>query len=124
MKNRLRSPACVRRSSRSFTRVVDPKPATVFACSRSTTRITPSSARSRRSRGCNTNPLLFPVIERLPAFAVCDFLSLRDIPFDMGADSAPLVAGAIQEIGVIDVRVLDCGNADFCKPFCAGFHDG
>ena len=48
---RFNTPARVSPSNRVLARVVDPKPATTLAWSRSITRITSSSLSSRRSRG-------------------------------------------------------------------------
>src|SRR5438093_11969702 len=103
-KNRRKSPARPNARSRAFTRVVEPNPAMIFACSRSMTRVRASSCRSFRSRACKTIPRrLFPIFEYVIGGATEGFLALRDIPFDVSAHSSVAISGTVKKVGVVNL---------------------
>src|SRR5665213_1367819 len=108
-KKRRSSPARVSARRRAFARVVEPNPATIFACSRSTTPMTANSRFSLRSRCCTTSPLflLFPVMECLARGLGVLLLPFRDVALDMGAHTAAHVPGPTHEVGVIDLWLDD-----------------
>src|SRR5258708_27443592 len=110
-KNRRKSPERVSASSRVLARVVELKPATTLAVSRSTMRITPSSQSKWRSRSCNTRPArLFPVIEHLLGSATGLLVALADLRFDIRSPSCPARAAAVVQVGIVRVGFGGIGD--------------
>src|SRR5882762_1259575 len=123
-KKRFKSPACVRRMSRTFARVVEWNPATISTCSRSATRRIDNSRSKRRSRSCTTRALrLFPSMEHLVRFLEIGRLPSRDVAFNVGADFSSRVAGAINEIGRVHRWQANRRHPHLVPPVGAGLHD-
>src|SRR5256885_1602029 len=116
-------PALVSASKRVFARVVEPKPATIFACSRSTILMMASSSRRCRSRFWITIPRLFPRSEDIIGFAMDKLMTFRDIAFDMGAHPASRVTRPIEETGGIDLWIAHGWDADFYPAVRTAFHN-
>src|ERR1019366_669541 len=94
---------------------VEPKPAAIFACSRSTTRMTANSSNNLRSRACTTSPLflLFPVMECLARGLRITLLAFRDVALNVSAHAAPHIPGPTHEVGVIDLWLDDRRHDNF-----------
>src|ERR1051326_4504787 len=123
-KYRRRNPARVSASNRVFARVVDPKPATIFACSRSITRMTPSSRSKCRSRSCRMIPFrLFPRIERLAVVMVRRLLPFANVFLDFRPASRIALIGATAEVAGVAARFANHRYDSFAPPFINGFHD-
>src|SRR5712692_9633126 len=123
MKNRLRSPACVSARSRLLTRVIDWKPATTLACSRSITLMTDNSRNRCLSRSWMMNPLrLLPVMENCIAVADETRVSRGNFPFDMASSSRPPLTAAIVEAGIANLMVIDSRDVDFLPMVRSAFH--
>src|SRR5579859_4059441 len=123
MKNLRRSPARTSASRRVLARVVEPKPATRLACSRSMMRITASSVSRCRSRSWRTIPRrLFPVMERLFAGATDDRLAAPNLFFDVLAIARPARTAAGEKIRRIDLRFVEDRHHGFRPPLMPGLH--
>src|ERR1039458_3591391 len=131
-KNRLSNPARVSVSSRVLARVVDVKPATIIACSRSTTRRVASSRSRCRSRGCRMNlgadprsvleERLFPVIEDLIGCLCEGGVALDNFALDLLPGPRPLCARSIEQIVEVHPWVIDRGDAKLLPGVGSGLH--
>src|SRR5712692_7152359 len=123
MKNRLRSPACVSARSRLLTRVIEWKPATTLACSRSITLMTDNSRNRCLSRSWMMSPLrLLPVMENCVSVADETRVSRGNFPFDMASSSRPPLTAAIVETGKGHVWVIDSWRAHLLPMVRSAFH--
>src|SRR5262245_45911794 len=113
MKVRVRYPAWVSSKSLVLALVVDLKPATTFARSRSMKRMTDSSENSLRSLSVSTTSFcLLPLIEDLTLACGCDPLSFLNLSFYVGPSSGPAGARSFVEVAKVCFRPCNVRDAE------------